>query len=231
MKEQHSRFKDAPWLPKEETIVLIGGAGGIGSWTTLLVSRAGFKPAVFDFDRVESHNRGGQLFGTSHLGKHKVTSLYNLVKEFSDEDIVEFNEKYTEDSMSNPLCIAGFDNMEARRIMYNKWVLNHGTDPNAIFIDGRLNAEQMQIFSVRGGAEHLGDQIKYSLYHLFPDSDVPDEPCTLKQTSHAAAMIASHITEMLTNHVTNVYAHENLRSVPLLWEYFIPMNLNEITYG
>ena len=37
------RLKDAPWFPQKNEYVLIGGAGGIGSWASLLISRAGFK--------------------------------------------------------------------------------------------------------------------------------------------------------------------------------------------
>ena len=54
MTETHSsRFKDAPWFPKEETAIIVGGAGGIGSWLSLLLSRAGFYPIVYDYDRLE----------------------------------------------------------------------------------------------------------------------------------------------------------------------------------
>ena len=38
---------------------------------------------------------------------------------------------------------------------------------------------------------------------LFEDSEVPDLPCTMKQTSHIAAMIATHITSLFLNYITN----------------------------
>lgn len=62
MTETHSsRFKDAPWFPKEETAIIVGGAGGIGSWLSLLLSRAGFYPIVYDYDRLEEHNLGKSI--------------------------------------------------------------------------------------------------------------------------------------------------------------------------
>ena len=62
MQQQYDRFKDAPWFPERDEVVMIGGAGGIGSWLTFLLVRAGFKPTVYDFDVIEEHNIGGQLF-------------------------------------------------------------------------------------------------------------------------------------------------------------------------
>ena len=87
-----------------------------------------------------------------------------------------------------------------------------------IFIDGRLRAEQMQIFCV------TPDKIEEYEKHLFDDSEVEDAPCTLKQTSHSAAMIASHMTAFFTNHLTNNNSGDIDRTVPFLWEYFIPLD-------
>ena len=56
------------------------------------------------------------------------------------------------------------------------------------FIDGRLTAEQLQIYCVK-----YQDIERYRTEALFSDSDVPDAPCTMKQTSHVAAMIASYM--------------------------------------
>ena len=241
MTEVHSsRFKDAPWFPKEETNVIVGGAGGIGSWLTLMLSRAGFFPIVYDFDRLEEHNLAGQLYTKSDAEAMvpKVDALKGLCKQFADTDITVMNERYTKDSMSHHYVFSAFDNMQARKDMFNAWceyvkewedfrniaaesVLNTALE-EPIFIDGRLTAEQMQIFCV------TPDKIEEYKKHLFDDTEVQDAPCTMKQTSHSAAMIASHMVGFFTNHMTNNAVGEKDRTVPFFWEYFIPINyINE----
>ena len=242
MTEVHSsRFKDAPWFPKEETNVIVGGAGGIGSWLTLMLSRAGFFPIVYDFDILEEHNLAGQLYTKSDAEAMvpKVDALKGLCKQFADTDITVMNERYTKDSMSHNYVFSAFDNMQARKDMFAAWkeyvkewedfkdIADAAHIPNIslsepIFIDGRLTAEQMQIFCV------TPDKIEEYEKHLFDDTEVQDAPCTMKQTSHSAAMIASHMVGFFTNHMTNNAVGEKDRTVPFFWEYFIPINyINE----
>ena len=242
MTETHSsRFKDAPWFPKEETAIIVGGAGGIGSWLSLLLSRAGFYPIVYDYDRLEEHNLAGQLYTKLDAENNtlKVDALKGLCKNFADTDITVMNEKYTKDSMSHHYVFSAFDNMQARKDMFEAWkeyVAEWKEDikvfdlteekvseqPVPLFIDGRLTAEQMQIFCVTPA------RIEEYEKHLFDDSEVEDAPCTMKQTSHSAAMIASHMTGFFTNHMTNNAEGDSVRTVPFLWEYFIPINyINE----
>lgn len=230
-KSNHSRFKDAPWYPKEKTFLLIGGAGGIGSWTSLLLARAGFSPMVFDFDLIEEHNLGGQLYSRSMITEKKAYALQTVIKQFSDEDITAFDEKVTEETLTHPFVISAFDNMEARKVMFKKWVDTYGSTPGAIFIDGRLQAEHMQIFCVTGGVDidSIRCQKLYEEEYLFNDSEVKDAPCTMKQTSHAAAMIASHIVGFFTNFYTNMVEKDSTRAVPFKWEYFIPMDYISVT--
>ena len=92
-----------------------------------------------------------------------------------------------------------------------------------IFIDGRLLMEQMQIFCVRG--DKPNDIKRYEEEFLFDDSEVDDDLCTAKQTTHSAAMIAGFMTGFLTNHSTNVSLKKEAREVPFMTEYFIPLNL------
>jgi molybdopterin/thiamine biosynthesis adenylyltransferase len=215
-----SRFKDAPWYPKETTSAIIGGAGGIGSWLTFLLARAGFDPIVYDYDAIESHNIGGQLFGIKHIGLPKVEAIKSIVKEFSDTDITVFNEAFDLDSMSHQYTFAAFDNMKARKDMFQVWYEGNSENPNAILIDGRLLMEQMQIFCVT-----RENAAEYKEEHLFDDSEVEAENCTMKQTSHSASMIASLMVGFFTNHVTNIIQGSVVRQVPFYHEYFIPINM------
>lgn len=234
---QSSRFKDALWFPKEETIVLIGGAGGIGSWLTILLARAGFVPMVYDFDVLEEHNMGGQLYPKRHINKTKVEALKEIIKDFTETDMVANNQKVDTETMSHIYVFSAFDNMQARKDMFASWetFVKEWADEMAetddeehlkklksqepIFIDGRLTMEQLQIFCV------TPDKIEEYKKHLFDDTEVPDAPCTLKQTSHSAAMIAAHMTGFFTNHLVNINEEDRVRSLPFKWEYFIPLSL------
>lgn len=238
---QSGRFKDAPWFPKEETHVVVGGSGGIGSWLTLMLARANYIPMIYDFDTIEEHNIGGQLFSKKHIGKSKVEALSEVVKDFADTDVFKYNEKYTKDSMSHHYVFSAFDNMKARKDMFESWKayvkewldfinISEATSETIesrphvpIFIDGRLTMEQVQIFCV------TPDKIDDYEKELFDDSEVEDVPCTLKQTSHSAAMIASHMVGFFTNHFTNNQLEEVDRNVPFKWEYFIPIDYLNVT--
>lgn len=226
MEQQFNRFKDAIWFNQEiPEVVFVGGAGGIGSWLTFLLSRAGMKAVLFDFDKIEEHNIGGQLFKENHIGMYKVTAVSNIVSEFCGSTISTFAAKVDENTTSHYFMFSAFDNMQARKDLFTVWKKSHEICPvTPIFIDGRLLAEQLQIFCVT--PENMEE---YEKEHLFDDSEVEDAPCTFRQTSHSAAMIASLMVAFFTNHITNIYEREVIRNVPFYYEYFIPLNITETT--
>lgn len=139
MEQQFNRFKDAPWFPKENEMVMIGGAGGIGSWLTLFLARAGFKPIVYDFDVIEEHNTGGQLFRQSDVGRFKVDALFQIVREFANESINSINIAIDANSPTHAFMFSAFDNMRARKDLFEVWKKSFANSPvKPIFIDGRL---------------------------------------------------------------------------------------------
>jgi hypothetical protein len=222
MTQKYDRFKDAPWFQEGvRPSVLVGGAGGIGSWLTVLLNRAGFETFVFDHDTLEGINMAGQLFMHKSIGQTKVDALATVVNEFCLDNIIGNFAKIDENTMTNEIAFSAFDNMKAREDMFTTWAMNFKGNPKAIFIDGRLTAEQLTIFCVKGDDEKAIEV--YQKDHLFPDSDVPALPCTMAQTSHGAAMIAAHMTEFFTNWYAGVLERDTSRNVPFYWEYMIPI--------
>ena len=248
------RFSDAPWA-KHNLIdsIVVGGAGGIGSWLTLLLARTYTAPIiVFDADRIEMHNLGGQLFTTSSVNTSKVDEVAKIARQFCSNGRVitpkasMVGQETRQIILFREVCFSAFDNMAARKTLFQFWLdsieLSGKETPEDtwevseepeyydeinpeyfLFVDGRLNPEQMQIFCIRGSDKAAIK--KYQEEFLFDDSDVEDLPCTFKQTSHSAAMIASHMVGFYTNHLTNIIEEDDDRVVPFMWEYHIPLNL------
>jgi hypothetical protein len=215
--DKFSRFKEAPWFTVEPLDIIIGGCGGIGSWTALLLSRQAHNLYLFDNDRVEELNLGNQLFKHSDVGENKTQAVANTIRELSGQDNIEQYDLYTKESISGPIMISAFDNMSARKIMFENWVSYVKANPedNCIFLDGRLSQELMQVFAV------LPKDIDNYREHLYDDSEIEELPCGYKQTSHSAAIIAGLITGLLSNFVSTVNENER-RLIPFFTELNIP---------
>lgn len=220
MIQHFDRFKDAPWFPKDREPVLIGGAGGIGSWLTIFLTRVGFTPILYDFDIIEEHNIGGQLFRASDIGSYKVAAISSITREFCGSEITSFVDRVTQETPTHHFCFSAFDNMQARKDLFEVWKKSiPGCPVTPIFIDGRLEMEQLQIYCV------TPDRIADYEATLFNDEDVEDAPCTMKQSSHTAGLIGATMTAWFTNHIANIYERQNCRYVPFYYELFIPMGL------
>ena len=213
-----SRFSDAIWHT-EPLDIIVGGAGGIGNVLCLYLSRLRHNLHVYDMDTVEAHNLGTQGYRVQDLGKVKVDALAEIIKEFSDHEIETYNEKYDLDSMSSAIMFSAFDNMQARKDMFANWcdyVTENSSEEDCVFIDARLLAEELKVFVV------TPDRIEeYKNEWLFDDSDVPDASCTMKQTTHFAAICAGLMVSLFTNWLTNT--KEESRQVPFLSTYFGPL--------
>ena len=218
-----SRFRDASWFEKLDKYVIpiiIGGAGGIGSWLALFLSRM-LPPTsyiiLYDFDKVEEVNMAGQLFRIQDIGLPKVHAIQNIVLDFSGYGkLTTMNERYDKESLKSPVMFSAFDNMVARKDMFENWLEEAHEYPDSIFIDGRLNAEQFQVFYVT-----LENALKYKNTHLFDDSEVEDVNCSYKQTTHFAAAIAAKMVQGFTAFLDDTY------ELPFKYEEIGPLFFNE----
>ncbi len=228
---KYTRFKDAPWF---ETIrnqeVLLCGAGGIGSMVALALASAGCENLmVCDYDTLEEHNLGGQFYTSKQakLGISKVEALQKNLVDFCNTVISTWNSKIEENTgIDYDHVICGFDNMKARKLVFEKWCehINDESDnkKRCIFIDGRLTAEQIQIFTILGDDEAAKEE--YRTNHLFDDALIADAPCTFKQTRYLAMKIAGLISEIYTNYLSNISSEVyGYKKVPFFYETYTPL--------
>ena len=214
-----SRFRDAPWF-KENQEVLIGGAGGIGSWLALFLARQQCQIYIYDHDKFEEVNMAGQFCKTNNIGSDKTLAVRNNIIDFaSNYNVTTFNE-YDEHSICTEITFSAFDNMKARKLMFDNWVNYINSEESSgfkLFIDGRLNAEEGEVYVV------TPDKIEDYRKTLFDDSEASPLNCSYKSTSHCSAMIASLMVSAFNNAYTNHVLNLNYREVPFSIKYQLPL--------
>ena len=223
--EVTARFSGAEWAKSiESSNVLLAGLGGIGSYVGFLLSRLNPKSInIFDDDVVEEVNLSGQLYNLNYIGLYKSDALYTIMADFSKYyDINSFHLRYSTSSPIYRIMICGFDNMEARKTFFYNWcsqlpLLSEEEKSKCLFIDGRLAAEEFQVFCLRGDYAYLID--KYRDKYLFKDEEAEITPCSYKQTSFCANMIASVIVNLFVNFHANQCNNTIERSLPFITYY------------
>jgi len=204
------RFSEAIWFEPGIEVV-IGGVGSIGSHLAYFLSRQVCNLHLFDMDVVDATNLGGQLYPESTEGMQKTTALDNFLGNYGQSKEISTYDKYQEDSIYSKYMFSCFDNMEARRIMFENWKKN--TNPNKIFIDGRMSAEMGQAYFV------TADKTEEYEKTLFVDAAVPDAPCTYKSTTHCGALLAAYMVSGFNNHIGNSKLKVPYREVPFKAEF------------
>lgn len=210
---KHARFSELMWYDPDHDIV-VGGVGGIGSWLAMLLGRAGYRLYLFDDDVIDETNMAGQLYTVSSIGQNKASAIKKAIFNYSHNSEIDVMGRYEKDSEASPIMFSCFDNMEARKTLFENW---SSQEDRSIFIDGRMLAESFQIFAVTPGKE---DEYRAT---IFDDNDVKEQPCSAKATSHTAAIISGMMMSILTNHMSNVKLDMNIREVPFRTTFEIPL--------
>ena len=223
--EATSRFSGAIWYSAiQSKTITLAGVGGIGSYVGFLLAR--LKPAglyLYDPDIVEQANMSGQLYSRGDLGQAKVSSLHRMLQVYANYyNSMAYQERFTAESEATDIMICGFDNMEARKLFFDKWFEHVGNKPEGdrskcLFIDGRLAAEEFQVFAIQGNDERA--IVEYKNRWLFSDAAADETICSYKQTTFMANMIASVMVNLFVNFVANECNPIIDRDVPFMTQY------------
>lgn len=222
--EETSRFNSAIWFDKtRKQDVTIAGLGGIGSYVVFMLSRLDVNTmTLYDPDIVERVNLSGQLYNSNQIGDYKVDAAANMIANYSNYySFVAKHEKLDENSMISKVAICGFDNMKARKDAFRNWTnfvarLPEEERGECLFIDGRLAAEELQVFCIKG--DDTDGERRYEPY-LFSDSQAAPTVCSYKQTTFMANMIGSIIVNLFINFVANQCNPLIDRDLPFYTEY------------
>ena len=216
------RFRGAQWFEEAQKMdITLIGLGGIGSHTALLLSK--FKPhqiILWDNDVVDAVNMAGQLYKFSQVGSHKAYCCRNNIAEFSNYyDVFTHSSRFTLRHDATDITICGLDNMEARKECFAAWIrrVKRSDDTTkCLFIDGRLAAEELQVYCFTGDNQWAINEYRNA---LFSDDQADPTVCSYKQTSYMANMIGSIIVNLFTNFVANEMLGFLGRELPFLTTY------------
>lgn len=210
-RQSELRFSGAPWYESvKKTPVILIGAGGIGSWAALLLSRTGFNVTVYDPDIIEAHNIGGQLYRMNQIGQPKVRALAEIVGQFSETKITGYAQLYPRNvPANNAIVVLAVDNIKTRRDVAS-------SDNFRFLIDGRMTAESHMVYAI-SCVDGIRSIRKY--LNTLPEDEnaISDGPCSMRATSFNGAAIASTITAVAVNLLAPY------RTVPFMTRVDFPM--------
>lgn len=224
IKEGTSRFNSALWFDKIlKQNITVAGLGGIGSYVVFMLSRMDVRSlTLYDPDKVETVNLSGQLYSKSQIGLYKADAIADMIENYSDyHSVSALTKKLDTSSAITGITICGFDNMKARKDAFKNWTdrvleLPKERREECLFIDGRLTAEEFQVFCIKG--DDMDNIRRYEPY-LFSDFEADPTVCSYKQTTFMANMIGSVIVNLFVNFIANKCNPLIDRDLPFYTEY------------
>ena len=154
--------------------VTVVGAGGIGSWLVLALSKLGLrKITVYDADRVERHNLPTTPYLPRSLGALKVHALKALVAPFGTA-VQAKPTRYRRQKLRCEVLISAVDSMDTRRVLFRE----AGRQKIPFFIDGRIGGENLRVYAIQ--PRRRKDRATYQAT-LVPNYMIDPLPCTAQQ--------------------------------------------------
>jgi molybdopterin/thiamine biosynthesis adenylyltransferase len=153
-----------------------------------MLAKMGYKNiTVYDYDTIEVENMNCQFYPFSAIGKPKVYALKELVKAFTDVDIIAHNNKF--DFIYSDITIIAVDSMATRKQIFEDSMYSAACNQ---IIDARMGAEQAMMYSFSTHNEMLKVAYANSLYS---DEDAVQEKCTAKSTVYTSTLIGGLIAK------------------------------------
>ena len=189
-----SRFLRNKDLIEQRKLDMIGivGLGGIGSFLIQSLAIMGWRDLFgWDNDVIEAHNLSSTAYPVKSVGDDKKDAAKELFANYSEgwQGIATAG-NFTDENIPYPKQIVCTDNMESRKLVYEKWKKQlekrHPRElfKDSFFIDLRMGATSVEMITVTPNNDNYMD-------HWLPSHDIPPAPCSMKHTVFAAQYIAA----------------------------------------
>lgn len=175
--------------------ILVVGAGGIGSWTVLALLKMGCQDVtVMDYDEVEVHNAGSQLYGSWDSGKTKVQALEDRLSTLSDIEANFINNQITPENVNQivsefDIIVFAVDLIDVRKLLFEAL-----KNTQKRFIDGRMAGNAIEIYSV---LLDNPEQVKLYEETLFSEEEAIHVECSSRAVIYNCFVIAGLITDIV----------------------------------
>lgn len=181
----YARHSDLVSLEELNVPILVIGAGGIGGWTALCLSKMGCQNlTLIDKDTVGEENVGNQIYSSRTIGVNKTVAWGQLTESLRDMDVVLHHGEFTNLLLlEKAFVISAVDNMETRRAAFES--LTEGQ----IFIDGRMAGNALEVYTVT--PERREQYVKT----LFTDEEGVELPCTARTIIYNCFIISGLIAD------------------------------------
>ena len=199
--------------------VAVIGAGSIGSTIVQDLAMMGYdKITVVDNDIVAVHNLSTTRYPEDLIGSSKVQAASYMCKMLNPNVEIETVYMSAEAWMANGLpdnVIMATDTMHSRLAIYEKWLEN---DSREALIDIRMASMVIERIVVTKDNDNFMNWYK-------PDSEIPDEPCTMKHTvfttSIASGLTVTGLFSTLSNRAYFEYIYMGLSPLIVKKELFV----------
>lgn len=165
------------------------GVGATGSRIVLELAKLGIRNIhIWDFDVVEAHNIGNQIFGLEDVGQLKVEALARIVHRDTGITIYPHNKKVVGPEDWGKVIFMLPDTMACRKELFDngKIKYNLGID---LLLETRMGADSGRVYAINpSNADHIGQYEKT----LYDDTKTEASACGAQVTVGAtAAFVAS----------------------------------------
>lgn len=200
-----------PNNPAMQVPIVLIGAGTIGSWTALFLTKLGLNDiTVFDPDIVENQNRANQVYSEGAVGAKKVQALYNEIRWNSSIDInkMEFNFPINLPMGKNIILLVTVDSMKSRLKIF-EWLMTNQFNVK-LFIDARTGGEVGRVFAFEPMMPSAMTEYAKTLHSDTPSAEMNEEvrrssevKCTARSIVDVSVTVAARITNTVRKYLTN----------------------------